>query len=272
MNLASLDLNLLVSLDALLQQRSVTRAAAQMGLSQPALSQQIRDFAVTELGLPDNASYRRYADLHRSAVVWNVVAAPPDALTLKSWCFPVTGCVTYRGYFDEADAHSEAARQTAAGLETTVYGVPAYSTLGWLNLLGEREPEIYGRETLKDIERACKKEAKALGLAIDFRQSNRESDLIDWIQEARTKAAGLAINPAAFTHTSVAILDALLACPFPIVEVHLSNIHAREGFRHRSLISPVAQGVILGFGAASYELALDAVLSGRAATKLDIKN
>ncbi len=101
-----------------------------------ALSQRIRDFAVAELKLPDNPSYRRYADLRRSAVVWNVVAAPPYSLTLKQWCFPVTGCVGYRGYFDEAEARAEAARVAAEGLETSVYPVPAYSTLGWMNWAG----------------------------------------------------------------------------------------------------------------------------------------
>lgn len=100
------------------------------------LSQRIRQFAVTELHLPDNASYRRYADLKRSAVVWNVVAAPPLSLALKTWCFPVTGCVSYRGYFAEADARAEAAQLQATGLEVSVYGVPAYSTLGWLNWAG----------------------------------------------------------------------------------------------------------------------------------------
>ena len=101
-----------------------------------ALSQRIRDFAVSELKLPDNPSYRRYADLRRSAVVWNVVAAPPYSLTLKQWCFPVTGCVGYRGYFDEAEARAAAARVLAEGLETSVYPVPAYSTLGWMNWAG----------------------------------------------------------------------------------------------------------------------------------------
>jgi predicted aminopeptidase len=102
-----------------------------------ALSQRIREFAVTELKLPDNASYRRYADLQRSAVVWNVVAAPPLSLTLKTWCFPVAGCVGYRGYFNEAEARAEAARvQQDESLEVSVYGVPAYSTLGWLNWAG----------------------------------------------------------------------------------------------------------------------------------------
>ena len=100
------------------------------------LAQRIRHFAVTELGLPDNASYHRYADLKRAAVVWNVVAAPPDSLILKTWCFPVAGCVGYRGYFDEAQARAAALALTQAGLETSVYGVPAYSTLGWLNWVG----------------------------------------------------------------------------------------------------------------------------------------
>ena len=104
--------------------------------SRLALAQRIRRFAVTELKLPDNPSYQRYADLHRSAVVWNVVAAPELSLTLKTWCFPVAGCVGYRGYFEEAEARLEAARLAAQGLETSVYGVPAYSTLGWMNWAG----------------------------------------------------------------------------------------------------------------------------------------
>ena len=101
-----------------------------------ALSQRIRNYAVSELKLPDNPSYRRYADLHRTAVVWNVVAAPPYSLKLKSWCFPVTGCVNYRGYFDEPSARAEAARLAKDGEETSVYPVPAYSTLGWMNWAG----------------------------------------------------------------------------------------------------------------------------------------
>ena len=101
-----------------------------------ALTQRIRQFAVAELGLPDNASYKSYADLHRNAALWNVVAAPPHALTLKTWCFPVAGCVGYRGYYDEAAAKGEAAAQEARGLETAVYPVPAYSTLGWMNWAG----------------------------------------------------------------------------------------------------------------------------------------
>jgi predicted aminopeptidase len=101
-----------------------------------ALSQRIRDFAVAELKLPDNPSYRRYADLHRGAVVWNVVAAPAYSVTLKDWCFPVTGCVSYKGYFDEAKARAEAADLAAQGYESNVYPVPAYSTLGWMNWAG----------------------------------------------------------------------------------------------------------------------------------------
>ena len=100
------------------------------------LTQRIRRFAVTELGLPDNPSYKAYADLHRPAAIWNVVAAPPHSLTLKTWCFPVAGCVGYRGYYDEAEARSEAAAQSAQGLEAAVYPVPAYSTLGWMNWAG----------------------------------------------------------------------------------------------------------------------------------------
>ena len=101
-----------------------------------ALTQRIRQFAVTELDLPDNASYKSYADLHRNAALWNVVAAPPHALTLKTWCFPVAGCVGYRGYYDEAAANAEAAAQQSQGFETAVYPVPAYSTLGWSNWAG----------------------------------------------------------------------------------------------------------------------------------------
>ena len=112
---------------------TATSAALRQRLQQ---ARQMRDFAVRELGLPDNASYRRYADLGRSAVVWNVVAAPELSLTLKTWCYPLMGCVGYRGYFDRADADAEARRQRQAGLEALVYGVPAYSTLGWTNWLG----------------------------------------------------------------------------------------------------------------------------------------
>jgi 3-dehydroquinate dehydratase-2 len=126
-----------------------------------------------------------------------------------------------------------------------------------LNLLGLREPEIYGADTLNDIEDRVTARAKQLGLAVDFRQTNVEGQLVDWIQEARTKARGIIINPAAYTHTSVALHDALKAVGVPAIEVHLSNTHAREEFRHHSYVSPVAHGIVVGFGAYGYELALD---------------
>jgi 3-dehydroquinate dehydratase-2 len=128
-----------------------------------------------------------------------------------------------------------------------------------LNLLGSREPEIYGRSTLDDIRRACETAAKPLGLAVDFRQSNDEGGLVSAIQSARTGAAGIVINAAAYTHTSVAILDALLACGVPVIEVHLSNIYKREDFRHHSYVSRAASGIICGFGAKGYVLALEAM-------------
>jgi 3-dehydroquinate dehydratase II len=125
-----------------------------------------------------------------------------------------------------------------------------------LNLLGKRQPEIYGRETLADVEAECRRIAVELKLDIVFHQSNREYEIIDWIHEARERAGGILINPAAFTHTSVAILDALNACEFPIIEVHISNVHKREAFRHHSFVSAVASGVIAGFGTQGYPLAL----------------
>ncbi len=128
-----------------------------------------------------------------------------------------------------------------------------------LNLLGSRQPEIYGRETLADIEAACSRHARTLGLAVDFRQSNHEGQLIDWIQQARGRVAGIIINPGAYTHTSIAILDALLAVELPVVEVHLSNIHQREPFRQQSFVSKAARGVICGFGSHGYILAVDAM-------------
>ena len=125
-----------------------------------------------------------------------------------------------------------------------------------LNLLGQREPEIYGRETLADIERACNALATRLGLDLAFFQSNHEGALVDAIQAARGQAAGIIINPAAYTHSSVAILDALAAYDGPVIELHLSNTHRREAFRHHSFISARADAVIMGCGAQGYELAL----------------
>ena len=125
-----------------------------------------------------------------------------------------------------------------------------------LNLLGQRQPEIYGADTLDDVARACAALGETLGLATDLRQSNHEGALIDWIHEARHAAAGIIINPGAFTHTSVAILDALNAYDGPVLEVHISNVHKREPFRHHSYVSLRAEGVIAGFGVEGYQLAL----------------
>ena len=125
-----------------------------------------------------------------------------------------------------------------------------------LNLLGKRQPEIYGRETLADIEASCRRVGAEFKVEIEFRQSNREYEIIDWIHEARQRAYGVVINPAAFTHTSVAILDALATFEGPIIEVHISNIHKREPFRHHSYVSGVAAAVIVGCGAQGYEFAL----------------
>ena len=125
-----------------------------------------------------------------------------------------------------------------------------------LNLLGKRQPQIYGHETLADVEASCREAAAELRLELRFHQSNREYEIIDWIHEARETAGGLAINPGAFTHTSVAILDALNACEFPVLEVHISNIHKRETFRHHSYVSLRADGIIAGFGTQGYTLAL----------------
>ena len=125
-----------------------------------------------------------------------------------------------------------------------------------LNLLGKRQPQIYGRETLADVEADCRAIAGELGLEIRFHQSNAEHQIIDWIHEAREIAGGIAINPAAFTHTSVAILDALNACDCPVIEIHISNVHKRDAFRHHSYVSLRADGVIAGFGTQGYGLAL----------------
>jgi 3-dehydroquinate dehydratase-2 len=125
-----------------------------------------------------------------------------------------------------------------------------------LNMLGKRQPEIYGKETLSDIKAMCEKEAKKLELEIVFKQSNHEGDIVDWIQEARDDFSFIIINPAAYTHTSVAIMDALLSADLPTIEVHLSNIHQRDEFRHKSFVSKVAKGVICGFGSYGYIMAL----------------
>jgi 3-dehydroquinate dehydratase II len=156
-------------------------------------------------------------------------------------------------------------RRTADALEP-----PAMSRLVFilngpnLNLLGKRQPQIYGHETLADVEADCRKLAAELGVEIRFHQSNREYEIIDWVHEAREVAGGIVINPAAFTHTSVAILDALNTFEGPVVEVHISNVHKREAFRHHSYVSLRADGVIAGLGTQGYQLGLR-----RIATLLD---
>ncbi len=130
-----------------------------------------------------------------------------------------------------------------------------------LNMLGVRQPEVYGRQTLADIEADCRARAGSRGLEIDFRQTNSEAELLGWVHASRGQASAVIINPAAFTHTSIALLDALLLLDVPVIEVHLSNVHRREAFRRHSYVSQAAQGVICGFGGQSYILAIDAVAS-----------
>jgi 3-dehydroquinate dehydratase II len=128
-----------------------------------------------------------------------------------------------------------------------------------LNLLGEREPAVYGTTTLDEIVETCRKRAAELGFDVDARQSNHEGELVGWLQDARREAAGVILNPAAFSHYSFAVRDAVVSAQVPVVEVHISNIHAREEFRHRSVVSPVAAGVIAGLGAQGYVLAVEAL-------------
>jgi 3-dehydroquinate dehydratase-2 len=128
-----------------------------------------------------------------------------------------------------------------------------------LNMLGVREPEIYGRETLDDVRKKAESRARTLGISVDFRQSNVEGELIGWIQEARGKASGIVLNAGSLTHTSIGLLDALSAAEVPVIEVHLSNIFRRESFRQHSYVSLAAKGVICGLGSKGYELALEAM-------------
>ncbi len=128
-----------------------------------------------------------------------------------------------------------------------------------LNLLGSREPEVYGTRTLADIEAACRERGDALGVGIVFRQTNHEGELVDWIQQARGQADAIAINPAALTHTSIAVSDALSAVGLPVAEVHLSNIFKREPWRRHSYVSPAAVGMVCGFGGTGYVLAIEAL-------------
>ena len=137
-----------------------------------------------------------------------------------------------------------------------------------LNLLGVREPHIYGSDTLEDIRARCERRAKSLGFEIEFRQSNHEGELIDWVQEAREAASALVINAAGYTHTSVALHDALKALTCPVIECHLSNPAAREDFRHFSYVSLAAKGVIAGLGPVGYELAVEAAASASAGSSV----
>ena len=130
-----------------------------------------------------------------------------------------------------------------------------------LNLLGTRQPEVYGSTTLADVEAMCAEKAKALGITIDFRQSNHEGTLVDWIHEAKGKHDGILINAGAYTHTSIALHDAIASVELPVAEVHISNIHKREEFRHLSYISKVSVGMICGFGTYGYLLGLDALVN-----------
>ncbi len=130
-----------------------------------------------------------------------------------------------------------------------------------LNLLGQREPGVYGRTTLVEIETSVRSRAKELGVGIEFRQSNLEGELVGWIQNARDEFGAIVLNAAAYTHTSIALRDAIVAAGVPTIEIHLSNVHARESFRHKSLIAPVCQGQIAGFGAYSYHLGLLAAIN-----------
>ncbi|MBA1242380.1 type II 3-dehydroquinate dehydratase [Pseudomonas japonica] len=126
-----------------------------------------------------------------------------------------------------------------------------------LNMLGTREPTVYGKETLADVEAQCRATADAHGLALEFQQTNHEGQMIDWVHQARGRIAGIVINPGAWTHTSIALHDALVAAEVPVLEVHISNVHKRESFRHHSYVSLVAVGVIAGFGTHGYTLAID---------------
>lgn len=129
-----------------------------------------------------------------------------------------------------------------------------------LNLLGTRQPEVYGATTLADVEAMCAEKARALGIRIDFRQSNHEGTLVDWIHEAKGQHDGIVLNAGAYTHTSIALLDAIASVELPVAEVHISNIHKREEFRHLSYISKVALGMICGFGPYGYLMGIDALV------------
>jgi 3-dehydroquinate dehydratase-2 len=136
-----------------------------------------------------------------------------------------------------------------------------------LNLLGQREPEIYGHATLADIETEVRERAVKAGVHVEFRQSNAEGDLVTWIQQAKSKFDAIVLNAAAYTHTSIALRDAITSVGLPTIEIHLSNVHAREDFRRESLVAPVCRGLICGFGAFSYILALEACVNAKGTSK-----
>lgn len=163
----------------------------------------------------------------------------------------------YRGH----PIHQQAWNTAASVLGACIMERPLIAVLNGpnLNMLGLRQPEVYGHATLDDVEQVCVQAAERLDVAIDFRQTNGEGELVSWIQECRGRARGIIINPAAYSHTSVAILDALLAVDLPVIEVHISNIHRREAFRHHSYVSRAAIGVICGLGVRGYALALQAM-------------
>jgi 3-dehydroquinate dehydratase-2 len=183
-----------------------------------------------------------------------------NSLTIRLWARRVQAFLSGRALYKVGQI---ATRQRCDGMAKKIYVLNGPN----LNLLGRREPKVYGRATLKDVEALCRKTAAAHKLEVEFRQSNHEGELVDWIQEADSKkAAGIVLNPGAYTHTSVAIHDAIKAVDVPVVEVHVSNIHARESFRRHSYVSPVAKAVICGFGVAGYALAI-AGLAGLGAAK-----
>jgi 3-dehydroquinate dehydratase-2 len=198
----------------------------------------------------------------RMACIWRHAAAAaiaaPEAAVLPTLTVPN---VHPRETHEVARAQTFAPKTVAINVAARKTGAINVAVINGpnLNMLGLRQPEIYGHTTLADIEAMCVREGAALGLAVDCFQSNHEGALVDHIQACRGKRAGIVINPGAYTHTSVAILDALMAAEVPFIELHLSNIHRRESFRHHSYLSPAASGVILGLGVPGYGLALRAV-------------